>query len=54
MGMAQTVERWTAEMVRALPDDGNRYEVIDGVLLVSPPPAELHQRRAKGYEQLDL
>lgn len=44
MGMPQAAERWTAEMVRALPDDGNRYEVIDGELLVSPSPAELHQR----------
>ena len=28
---AQPTE-WTVEMVRALPDDGNRYEVIDGEL----------------------
>jgi Uma2 family endonuclease len=46
MGMPQhaTPTRWTAEMVRALPDDGNRYEVVDGELLVTPAPAELHQR----------
>ena len=31
-------------MVRALPDDGNRYEVVDGELLVTPAPAEWHQR----------
>lgn len=48
MGMPQATERWTAEMVRALPDDGNRYEVIDGALLVSPAPAELHQRAVTG------
>jgi Uma2 family endonuclease len=30
-------------MVRALPDDGNRYEVIDGELLVTPSPTERHQ-----------
>lgn len=32
----------TADMVRALPDDGNRYEVVHGELLVtrgSPGPA---------------
>jgi hypothetical protein len=29
MGMPATI-RWTAEMVRALPDDGKPYEVIDG------------------------
>ena len=31
-------------MVRALPDDRNRYEVIDGELLVTPAPSTLHQR----------
>ncbi len=35
---------WTADMVRALPDDGLRYETIFGELLVSPAPRELHQR----------
>ncbi|MEP7346733.1 MAG: Uma2 family endonuclease [Gemmatimonadaceae bacterium] len=40
---ARTTE-WTVEMVHALPDDGNRYEVIDGELLVSPSPSRLHQR----------
>ncbi len=35
---------WTVEMVRALPDDGNRHEVIDGELFVSPAPSLLHQR----------
>ena len=44
MGMPQTAERWTADMVRALPDDRNRYEVIDGELLVTPAPSALHQR----------
>ncbi len=34
---------WTAEMVRALPDDGNRYECIDGELLVTPSPSPDHQ-----------
>jgi hypothetical protein len=30
---------WTVEMVRALPDDGNRHEVIDGELFVTPAPS---------------
>ncbi len=49
MGMPalQTDHReWTAEMVRALPEDGNRYEVIDGELLVSLSPGGRHQRAA--------
>ncbi|MBC7898307.1 MAG: Uma2 family endonuclease [Cytophagaceae bacterium] len=36
--------KWTVEMLRALPEDGNRYEVIDGVLLVNPAPSRPHQR----------
>jgi len=44
MGMPQTEPRWTAEMVRALPDDGQRYELVSGVLVVTPAPAPLHQR----------
>jgi Uma2 family endonuclease len=36
--------RWTAEEVRALPDDPrHRYEVVDGMLIVSPSPNALHQ-----------
>ncbi len=34
---------WTAEMVRAIPDDLNRYECIDGELLVTPSPGNPHQ-----------
>lgn len=34
---------WTAAKVRELPDDGNRYECIDGELLVTPAPRWRHQ-----------
>lgn len=34
---------YTAEMVRNLPDDGNRYETVYGELLVSPSPRPRHQ-----------
>jgi Uma2 family endonuclease len=44
MGMPLETTRWTADMVRALPDDGNRYEVVDGELLVTPAPTWTHQR----------
>ena len=43
MGMPAPQAEWTAEMVRALPDDGNRYEVLDGELFVSPAPRFDHQ-----------
>ena len=43
MGMAATTF-YTADMVRALPDDGKRYETVRGELLVTPAPRALHQR----------
>lgn len=42
MGMAAPTY-WTAEMVRQLPDDGNRYEVVYGELFVTPAPRFNHQ-----------
>ena len=42
MGMAVPVYH-TADMVRALPDDGNRYEVVYGELLVTPAPRPWHE-----------
>jgi Uma2 family endonuclease len=44
MGMPAQETWWTLEMVRALPDDGKRYEVLDGALLVSRAPSFRHQR----------
>lgn len=43
MGMPDLARRWTREEVLALPDDGNRYELFDGELLVTPAPTGLHQ-----------
>lgn len=44
MGMPSTESRrWSVEDVWALPDDGNRYETVDGELLVSPAPRLIHQ-----------
>ena len=44
MAMPQSHVEWTLERVHALPDDGNRYEFLDGELLVSPSPTVGHQR----------
>ncbi len=43
MGMPDLAKRWTREEVLALPDDGNRYELLDGELLVTPSPRGIHQ-----------
>jgi Uma2 family endonuclease len=52
MGMAAPAY-YTAEMVRALPDDGNRYEAVHGELLVTPAPTLWHQEVAgRLYEEL--
>jgi len=42
MGMAEPAY-YTAEMVRAIPDDGKRYELVYGELLVTPSPRLWHQ-----------
>lgn len=42
MGMPAT-GFWTRDAVLALPEDGNRYELVDGELLVSPSPRGVHQ-----------
>jgi Uma2 family endonuclease len=34
---------WTAEQVRAIPEDGKRYETVRGELLVTPAPRAWHQ-----------
>jgi Uma2 family endonuclease len=44
MVMPDTARRYTVEEVLAFPDDGNRYEVVQGELLVSPSPRFAHQR----------
>lgn len=39
--------RLTADEYFSLPDDGNDYELIDGVLVMSPSPTPRHQLVAK-------
>ncbi len=43
MGMPAQQTEWTAEMARTLPDDGKRYEVLDGELFVTSAPSWDHQ-----------
>ena len=43
MGMPISVPRYTVDDIDAFPDDGNRYELLDGMLLVTPAPANVHQ-----------
>ena len=35
--------QWTYASLRALPDDGNRHEIIDGVLYMTTSPSYFHQ-----------
>jgi len=59
MGMAHLIAKagstgWTAEMLDELPDDGNRYEIIDGELFVTPSPTWRHGDAAMElYRRLD-
>jgi len=49
MAMPQTTPRqgeWTVEEMWRLPETGDRYEVIDGVLYVTPSPTDEHQDAA--------
>lgn len=34
---------WRFDELADLPDDDRRYEVVDGLLVVSPPPSQAHQ-----------
>jgi len=34
---------WTVEDLAQVVDDGHKYEIIDGALLVNPPPTNFHQ-----------
>jgi Uma2 family endonuclease len=52
MGMPQAAEVWTAEQLRALPDDGLRHEVVDGEHLVTPAPRAPHQIALSELEAL--
>ena len=44
--MPRAASEWTVDDLDQLPDDGLRYELLDGILLVSPAPTKRHQRAA--------
>jgi Uma2 family endonuclease len=41
--------QWTYADYTALPEDGNRYEIIKGVLYMAPSPNFGHQRSSVGF-----
>jgi Uma2 family endonuclease len=43
---------WTVADLAGLPDDGLRYELVDGTLLVSAAPSKLHQRAVGNLHML--
>ncbi len=43
MAMAICVPLYTVDDLAHFPDDGNRYELLDGVLLVTPQATAVHQ-----------
>jgi Uma2 family endonuclease len=43
VGMAVSVPRYTVDDLEHFPEDGNRYELLDGMLLVTPSPGVPHQ-----------
>ena len=43
MLMVTKTRSWTADDLERLPDDGNRYEVVEGELFVTPAPSFAHQ-----------
>lgn len=51
MGMPHPIADWTVAQVLELPDDGNRYEVVDGERLVSPAPSLPHQEAVQAVYQ---
>lgn len=41
--MALSTRAWTLAELDRLPNDGNRYELVDGALFVTPAPSPVHE-----------
>ena len=46
MLMALSTSEWTLAELDRLPDDGNKYELVDGELFVTPAPSPAHESLA--------
>lgn len=51
MHMAQT-KAWTLEEFHALPDDGNKYELVRGELFVTPAPSVDHEELVSALHRI--
>lgn len=52
MAMPILKRDWTVADLAGLPDDGNRYEVLDGILYVTPSPSADHQTAVQALHRL--
>jgi Uma2 family endonuclease len=43
MHVATQAKRWTLDELHSLPDDGNKYELVNGELFVTPAPSVDHE-----------
>lgn len=43
---------WSVEDLPDLPEDGRRFELVDGSLLVTPPASQRHQELGQGLRDL--
>jgi Putative restriction endonuclease len=41
--MADSIPLYTVDDLELFPDEGNRYELLDGALIVTPTPSQLHR-----------